>query len=199
MTQRRCLMQSLLSNPAFRLPFLLCAFLYLAAPASAQERVRSFLAAQEGTVSGLIEGIVTGVQGTKLTVAGVVTLDISKAVMISPAGEPLNVSITPGMCIRARIAGSDDASSTLIADVVRVQPGDEVVLSGALQAADPDNGAITLLNRRILVTSATLIPTPFNPRKLKAGLPVSVIVKTSGAELVAAAVYPRIVLPLIFP
>lgn len=75
------------------------------------------------------------------------------------------------MCIRANIVGSDEASSTLVADIVRVQPEDRIVFSGLLQAVELDNGFITILDRRILITSETSIPVGFKHRKLKAICP----------------------------
>ena len=154
-------------------------------------------ATQEGTVKGVIEAVAIDVQGTSLTVSGGIVIDFSRAIIISNEGTRINVSIKPGMVIRAGIA--DDASSTLIAEFVRIQPEDRVVFSGALQAADPDDGHITFLNRRILITDETSFPVGFKRRKLKAGMQVSVIVKPSGADLVATAFYPKLVLPNIFP
>jgi hypothetical protein len=159
----------------------------------------SFAATQEPTATGLVEAVVTEVQGTRLKLAGGIGIDISKAIIFSIAGERLNVTIKPGMLIRANIVGSDDASSTLVADSVRVQPEDQVVLAGLLQAADLDNGFVTILNRRILITSETSLPVGFKHRKLKADLPVSIVIKQSGADLVATRIFPNIVLPRIFP
>jgi hypothetical protein len=156
-------------------------------------------ATQEGTVKGLIEAVVIDVQGNSVTVAGGIVIDISRAVIISNEGIRIDVSIKPGMVIWARIVGSDDASSTLIADIVRIQLADRVVFSGALQAADVDSGHITLLNRRILITDETSFPVGFNRRKLKAGMQVSIIVKPSGADLVATVIFPKLFVPLIFP
>jgi hypothetical protein len=154
---------------------------------------------QEGTVKGVIEAVVIEVQGTSLTVAGGIVIDISRAAIISNEGIRIAVSIKPGMVIRAGIVGSDDASSTLIAEFVRIQPEDRVVFSGALQSADLDNGHITFLNRRILITDETSFPVGFNRRKLKAGKQFSIIVKPSGADLVATVIFPKLVVPNIFP
>ena len=156
-------------------------------------------ATQEGTVRGLIEAVVIDVQGANVTVAAGIVIDISRAAIISNEGIRINVSIKPGMVIRAGIVGSDDVSSTLIAEFVRIQPEDRVVFSGALQAADSDNGHITLLNRRILITDETSFPVGFNRRKLKAGKQVSIIVKPSGADLVATVIFPKLFVPNIFP
>jgi hypothetical protein len=166
---------------------------------NAQSREQSFATIQEGTAIGLIEAVVTDVQGTNSTIAGGIVIDISKATIISIGGGRLDISIKPGMCIRATIVGSDNESSTLVADLVRVHPEDQIILSGLLQEADLDNGFITILNRRILITSQTSIPVGFKHRKLKADLPVSVIVKPSGNDLVATIIYPKIVLTTLFP
>src|SRR4030095_4525163 len=150
---------------------------------NAQDRKQSFAATQEGTTIGLIEAVVTDVQGANLRIAGGIVIDISSAVIFSIGGERLDILIKPGMCIRASLVGSDDASPTLVADFVRVQPEDRIVFSGLLQAVDLDNGYLTFLNKRILINSETSIPVGFKRRKLKAELPVSVIVKPSGADL----------------
>lgn len=184
---------------SFRFPLFVFTILYLAVCANAQDMEQSFAAAQESAASGLIEAVVIDVEGTNLKLAGGVVVDISKAIIISIGGGRLNISIKPGMLIRATIVGSDDASSTFVADLVRVHPEDRIIFSGLVQAADLDNGFITLLNRRILITSETSIPIGFKHRKLKAGLAVSVIVKPSGADLVAVDIFPRIVLTTIFP
>lgn len=184
---------------SFRFPLFISIILCLTVCANAQDSEQSFAATQEGTATGLIEAVVTNVQGTSLTIAGGIVIDISRAVIISIGGERLDISIKPGMCIRASIVGSDDASSTLVAEIVRVQPEDRIVFSGLLQAANLDNGYITVLNRRILITSETSIPVGFKHRKLKAGLPISVIVKPSGVDLVATVIFPNIVLTRIFP
>jgi len=177
---------------SFRFPLFIAMLVCLAVCASAA-------ANQEGTVKGLIEAVVLDVQGTRATVAGGIIIDISRAVIISNEGLRIDVSIKPGMVIRAGIVGSDDASSTLIAEFVRIQPDDRVVFSGALQAADLDNGHITFLNRRMLITDETSFPVGFNRRKLKAGMQVSIIVKPSGADLVATFIYPKLFVPNVFP
>lgn len=177
------------STLSFRLTLLIPVVLCLAVSANAQEK----------TASGLIEAVVIDVQGTNLTIAGGITIDISRAVIISVGGERLDISIKPGMTIRANIGGSDEGASTFVADIIRVQPEDRIVFSGVLQEVDLDNGHITILNRRVLITSETSIPVGFKQRKLKAALPVSVIVKPSGDDLVATVIFPKIVLPNIFP
>jgi hypothetical protein len=199
MNKYRFLTRRFRSTSSFRLPLFILIVLCLAVCANAEGREQSFAATQEGTAIGLIEAVVTDVQGTNLRIAGGIVIDISRAVIISPGGERLDISIKPGMCIRANIVGSDEASSTLVADLVRVQPEDRIVFSGLLQAVDLDNGHITLLNRRILITSETSIPAGFKHRKLKVDLPVSVIVKPSGDDLIAIVIFPKIVLPRIFP
>src|ERR1044072_5532280 len=152
---------------------------------NAQSREQSFAATQEGRAIGLIDAVVTDVQGTNLKIAGGIVIDISKATIISIGGGRLDISIHPGMCLRATIVGSDDVSSTLVADLVRVHPEDRIIFSGLLQEADLDNGFITILNRRILITGETIIPVGFKHRKLKADLQVSIIAKPSGTDLVA--------------
>jgi hypothetical protein len=184
---------------SFRFPLFVCIVLCLAVCVNAQDKQQGLAATQEGTAGGLIEAVVTDVQGTNLMIAGGVVIDISKAIIISNAGERLDISIKPGMCIRAGIVGSDDASSTLVAEFIRVQPEDRIVFSGLVQAADLDSGFITVLNRRILITGETIIPIGFKHRKLKAGLRVSVIVKPSGADMVAIWIFPNILLTNIFP
>ena len=183
----------------FRLSLIISLLVCLVVCATAQDKKLSLAATQESTATGLVEAVVTEVQGTRLKLAGGIGIDISKAIIFSIGGERLNVTIKPGMLIRANIVGSDDASSTLVADSVRVQPEDQVVLAGLLQAADLDNGFVTILNRRILITSETSLPVGFKHRKLKADLPVSIVVKQSGADLVATRIFPNIVLPRIFP
>ena len=177
---------------SFRFPLFISLLVCLAVCANAA-------VPQEGTVKGLIEAVVIDVQGTSVTVAGGIVIDISRAAIISNEGIRIDVSIKPGKVIRAGIVGSDDVSSTLIAEFIRIQPEDRVVFSGALQAADPDNGHITLLNRRILITDETSFPVGFNRRKLKAGMQVSIIVKPSGADLVATVIFPKFFVPNIFP
>jgi hypothetical protein len=184
---------------SFRLPLFISIILLLAVCANAQDSQQSFAPAQEGAATGLIEAVVTDVQGTSLTITGGIVIDTSKAIIISIGGERLDILIKPGMCIRASIVGSDDATSTLVAEIIRVLPEDRIVFSGVLQSANLDEGHITLLNRRILITGETTIPVGFKKRKLKAGLPVSVIVKPSGNELVATVIFPNIVLTRIFP
>ena len=177
---------------SFRFPLFIAMLVCLAVCANAA-------ATQEGNVKGLIEAVVIDVQGTSVTVAGGIIIDISRAVIISNEGIRIDVSIKPSMVIRAGIVGSDDASSTLIAEFVRIQPEDRVVFSGALQAADVDNGHIIFLNRRILITDETSFPVRFNRRKLKAGMQVSIIVKPSGADLVATFIFPKLFVPNVFP
>ena len=183
------------SRLALIIPLVFC----LAICANAQDRQQNFAATQEGAARGLIEAVVIEVQGTNLMLAGGIVIHISRAVIISVGGERLDASFKPGMCIRATIAGVDDATSALVAEFVRVQTEDRIVFSGLLQAADLESGHITLLNRRILITDETSIPVGFKNRKLKADLPVSVIVKQSGADLVATVIFPKLVLPHIFP
>jgi hypothetical protein len=184
---------------SFRFHLIISLTLCLAVCVNAQNMEQSFAATQEGRASGLIEAVVIDVEGANLRIAGGILIDISNAIIISIGGGRLDISIKPGMCIRASIVGSDDSSSALIADFVRVQPEDIIIFSGLLQSAGLDNGVITIMNRRILVTSETSIPVGFKRRKLKADLPLSVIVKPSGADLVATAIFPRIVLTNIFP
>ena len=198
MATYRVLTGHLQSTIAFRLPLMLSLLFCVALCANAQGQKLSFASTREGTATGLIEAVVTDVQGTRLKVAGGIEIDISKAVIFAMAGWRLDITIKPGMVIRANIVGADP-SSLLVADAVRVQPEDQVVLSGLLQAADLDNGFVTILNRRILITSETAIPVGFKLRKLKADLPVSIVVKQSGADLVATTIFPNIVLPRIFP
>jgi hypothetical protein len=199
MTKYPFLIRSFRPIFSFRFPLFISIVLYLTVCVNAQNSEQSFAVTQEGTTMGLIEAVVTDVEGTNLRIAGGIVIDISKAIIISVGGERLNISIKPGMCIRAGIVGSDDKSSTLVANLVRVHTEDRIILSGLLQEADLDNGSITLLNRRVLITSETVIPVGFKHRKLKADLPVSVIVKPSGADLVATIIFPKIVLANIFP
>ena len=183
----------------YRLSLLISIALCLGVCVNAQNREQGFATTQDGTALGLIDAVVTDVQGTNLRIAGGIVIDISRAVIISIGGGRLNIAIRPGMCIRATIVASDDATSTLVADLVRVQPEDRIVFSGLLQEVDLDKGFITLLNRRILITGETSIPIGFKHRKLKADLPVSVIAKPSGNDLVATSIFPKIVLTTIFP
>jgi len=199
MARYRVLTEHFRSIFVFRLSLIISLLVCLVVCATAQDKKLSLAATQESTATGLVEAVVTEVQGTRLKLAGGIGIDISKAIIFSIGGERLNVTIKPGMLIRANIVGSDDASSTLVADSVRVQPEDQVVLAGLLQAADLDNGFVTILNRRILITSETSLPVGFKHRKLKADLPVSIVVKQSGADLVATRIFPNIVLPRIFP
>ncbi len=199
MNKYRLLTASFRSINSFRIPLLMLIVLCLAVCANAQDKEKSFAATQDGTAIGLIEAVVTDVQGTNLKIAGGIVIDISRAVIILIGGERLDIAIKPGMTIRANIVDSDDASSTFVADFVRVQAEDRIVLSGLLQAVDLDKGVITILNRQILITSETSIPVGFKHRKLKADLPVSVIVKPNGTALVATVIFPKIVLPRIFP
>lgn len=173
--------------------------LCLAVCANAQDSGQGVGVVQEGTARGSIEAVVIDVQGTNLRIAGGITIDISMATIRAIGGERIDISIKPGMCIRAHIVGSDDASSTLVADSIRVQPDDQIIFSGLLQDADLDNGHLTILNRRILITSETSIPIGFKHRKLRADLPVSIIAKPVGPDLVATYIFPKIVLPRIFP
>jgi len=183
----------------YRFSLLISIVLCLGVCVNAQSREQSFAATQEGTAIGLIDAVVTDVQGTNLKIAGGIVIDISKATIISIGGGRLDISIKPGMCIRATIVGSDDVSSTLVADLVRVHPEDRIIFSGLLQEADLDNGFITILNRRILITGETIIPVGFKHRKLKADLQVSIIAKPSGTDLVATMIFPKIGLTTIFP
>lgn len=199
MTNHHVLHRPVRSCRSFRLSLLLSLVICLALGANAQARKQGFATTQERAATGLIEAIVIEVQGTSLKIAGGIVIDISKAVIFSISGERLDITIKPGMLIRADIVGADEASSMLVADAVRVQPEDRIVLSGMLQATDLDNGFITILNRRILITSETSLPVGFKQRKLKAEFPVSIVVKQSGADLVATIIYPNIVLPRIFP
>jgi hypothetical protein len=199
MTRYNFLSGRLRATFPFHIPLFVSIVICLTVHANAQDRGQSFAATQEGRATGLIEAVVTEVQGNTLTIAGGIVIDISRAVIFSIGGGRLDISIKPGMCIRASVAASDDASSTLIAEFIRVQPEDRIVFSGLLQGADLEHGEITILNRRILITSETSIPVGFKLRKIKAGLPVSVVVKPSGAEFVATVIFPNIVLPNIFP
>lgn len=165
--------------------------------ARAQDRTPSSAAAQEQAASGLIEAVVMEVEGTNLKLAGGITIDISKASLFSAGDIRVSVTIKPGMSIRARIVGSDPASSAFIADLVRVQLEDHIVLSGALQEVDLDRGSVTLLNRHIRLPDNGAFPTPLP--KLKVGMPVSLIVKPVGNDLVATIIYPKLPLPLVFP
>lgn len=150
-----------------RLALFIVAVACLAVRANAQDLQQSFAAAQESAPLGLIEAVVTDVQGTNLKITGGITIDISKAVIFSIEGARLNTLIKPGMCIRANIVGSDDAASTLVADSIRVHQEDRIIFSGLLQAVDLDNGHMTLMNRRILLTGETSIPIGFKQRKLR--------------------------------
>jgi hypothetical protein len=199
MTKSRFLTERFRQSLFLRLPLFLSLIIGLAICAKAQDSEQSLAATQEETTSGLIEAVVIDVEGTNLKIAGGLVIDVSKATIMSIGEGRINISFKPGMCIRAHIIGSNNAASTLVADFVRVQPEDRIVFSGILQEADLDRGFITFMNRRILITSETSIPVGFKQRKIKAGLPVSVIVKSSGADLVATVIFPNIVLPNIFP
>jgi hypothetical protein len=189
----------LAGRPAFffRFPLFVSIVVCLAVCASAQDAGQSLAATQGVRTTGLIEGAVAGVDGANITMAGGVVIDISKARLFSAGGGHPDIPIKPGMSIRAIIVGADDASSALVADLVRVQPEDEIIFSGLVQAVDLDNGSITMINRRILMTDETSIP--IKRRKLKVGLLVSVIAKAKGADLVAVTILPHVFLPTIFP
>jgi hypothetical protein len=55
------------------------------------------------------------------------------------------------------------------------------------------------MNQRILISNQTIIPVGFKHKKLKADLPISVIAKPVGADLVAISILPDTELAKIFP
>lgn len=170
---------------------------------SAGPRVQSLAANQDDSASdvegGVIDAVVIDVHGDQLTIAGGRVVDVSKAIVISIAGERLGNSIKPGMCIRASIVSSDASTSTLVADSVRLRLENEVVFSGAIQAVDLENGFITVLNQRIIVNDDTSTPIGFKKKKLKAGLQVSIIARPNGTDMVGTLILPNATLPRIFP
>lgn len=148
----------------------------------------------------VIDAVVSEVQGTKLSLVGGLVIDISNAYLYSFADGFLPASsIKAGTGIRASINASDNGSAALVAESVRVRLENEIVFSGLLQNADIESGVLTLMNQRILINSETILPVGFKHKKLKAGLPLSIITKPVGSELVAILIMPNTELPKIFP
>jgi hypothetical protein len=132
-----------------------------------------------------LEGVVTEVNGSLITIAGGTLIDISRASFIVRGKGPADVRIAPGMFLQ--IFPADVRSDPLLAGFILTQPEDLLELTAPLDAVDLEGGVLTVLNRRVLITKETLLlPGGINPRKLRPGRFVLVVAKPSGSDFVAA-------------
>ncbi|MGH9764592.1 MAG: hypothetical protein ACREAC_27465, partial [Blastocatellia bacterium] len=113
-------------------------------------------------------GEVTGIQGNILQISGALPLDVSQATLFSLLG-PSNVSassIPVGTTISAVVNPPRDSSAPAQASTVTIQVADEGVLLCPLDAVDPANGTITMLNMRIRITDQTFFPEVDGPKSI---------------------------------
>ena len=154
---------------------------------------------------GLVDAVVTDVQGSILTLEGGIMVDASHASIYQYTSGFLDISaIKPGTCIRAGIVMSNNSSAPFVASTIRIRVPNEVVLTGELQQVEVEvdeyknitGGFITLLNR-----SLTLGPlmTPLKRKQLQRRQHVAVVVVTDGNETLVRAIFPDVLLTRIFP
>ena len=125
---------------------------------TAVARVRSVSHPDARIEQGTVSGVVSGVQGNLIQIAGgAVTIDATGAKIVVGRGREASiVDVKPGMQLFASVRASNPSSHAAIpATLITVTDPADVTLSGAVQMVDTANRSFMLLNQTIRTDANT--------------------------------------------
>lgn len=139
-----------------RTALLSVAILLMSVPLAAQSRGVSGRPSASPTVPSVVSGTVSSVSGNIIAIAGgEVTIDASRAKIVTRGGERTIAAVTPGMQIHATVGNDVAPDAPLEATMVAIVEMPELFMLGEVQSVDPLQESFVVLGRTVHVTGDT--------------------------------------------